>query len=963
MNIMESSDRLQYDDLKAYLMAHRCEDGQKPTHTRIGNKADIKGGKYYIPEEDENEFLFHVHREIVLKNGAEYLTEKQLGEGGAIAVDLDFRYETDIRNRQHNECDIMDLISIYLDVLKTIFIFVAASTDFDIYVFEKPSVNLTNDDVTKDGIHIVIGLKASSAVQCLIRERVLKIMNENPNDIDFINDLPLKEDCTWDKVLDEGISKGFVNWQLYGCKKPANQAYKLTGVYKVTLDETDNEFCTESIGCKDYQRNFENYKKMSIRYRDHPEVNLQPEITNILENRNSRGRPAKKGGRVLKTVPSGNLKVISRPSTDTESVDPTLLVPMDKIHTKEEFDLWVTYLEKTMQDNAKDYKLSEIHEYAKILPAKFYEEGSYNDWIRLGFALKNTSDVMFITWVLVSSKARNFHYADIPALFDTWCKIDKKTDGNMLTSRSIIYWAKEYAYDDYVNIKKKTLSYFVNISIESPNDREIAQVLYNLASERFICASLNSSSMTWYEFEGHRWVLDKGLRIRKSGISEDLYEVYYNEHINLMSVIQPQAQNAEYVDDPEYKGMIRKNKTLTEIMSKCHNNVQKNHIAKESAELFWDREFSEKLDQDKYTLSFTNGIIDLQTGEFRDGRPLDYISMTTDIPYLDDDAMNMSENKKIKGEVMTFMSELFPDAELMEYMWEHLGSVLIGANLSQTFNIYKGSGSNGKSLLTELMSICLGEYCNPTAPIGIITSKRQSLGGTSSELYALKSKRYAIFQEPTKGMVLNEGAMKEMTGDAKIQARELYQSSTSFLQMFSLAVCTNSLFEIKSQDEGTWRRLRIVDFKSCFKNPDVYDKLSEKEKASKYIYKKDPGLRDKLHEWAPVFMRLLVDRCVKNQGVVKDCDMVLAETNKYRLKQDLIGQFIQECVVEKEGSMLAKQEVSQQWKQWCETNQATNVPKVSELVEYMNTHYEKSGRGWANVTFSMYEDMDEDDFA
>ena len=212
-------------------------------------------------------------------------------------------------------------------------------------------------------------------------------------------------------------------------------------------------------------------------------------------------------------------------------------------------------------------------------------------------------------------------------------------------------------------------------------------------------------------------------------------------------------------------------------------------------------------------------------------------------------------------------------------------------------------------------------------------------------------------------MVLNEGAMKEMTGDAKIQARELYQSSTSFLQMFSLAVCTNSLFEIKSQDEGTWRRLRIVDFKSCFKNPDVYDKLSEKEKASKYIYKKDPGLRDKLHEWAPVFMRLLVDRCVKNQGVVKDCDMVLAETNKYRLKQDLIGQFIQECVVEKEGSMLAKQEVSQQWKQWCETNQATNVPKVSELVEYMNTHYEKSGRGWANVTFSMYEDMDEDDFA
>ena len=949
-----------HPDLRSVLVSHKCEGDNKPTHTRIGDKASIRGGKYCIPPEEEEEFLRHYYREIVKKNGSEYLTEKQLGEGGPIAVDLDFRYDNDIRIRQHNEHDIVDLISIYLEILKTIFVFVAETVDFHIYIFEKPNVNLSNEDVTKDGIHMIIGIKMSSVLQMYLREKVLKAFETNPNDIDFINDLPLKDTCTWNTVLDEGISKGCVNWQLYGSKKPANQAYKLTGVYHITMDDADNEFCSTSIDANEYENSFDNFCKLSVRYRNHPEYKLQPGMESILQERNGKTRQVKKGGRVLKSVPSGNLKVVSRSSSNSNVVDPTTLTPMENIQTKEELDTWCSYLETTLQESSKDYKISEIHEYAKILPEKFYGPGSYNEWIRLGFALKNTSDMLFVTWMVVSAKQSDFDYSRIPEFYTTWARIERKTDGNVLTSKSIIYWAKEYNYEEYMNVKQKTLSYFVGISVENPDDREIAQVLYNLASERFVCATLTNTSHTWYEFQGHRWFLDKGLRIRKSGISEDLYEVYYNEHVTMMLAIQSQA-SSDSLEDPEYKGLIRKNKTITEIMSKCHNNVQKNHIAKEAAELFWDRDFSEKLDQDKYTIGFENGIVDLRTGEFRDGRPLDYISKSTMIDYYDDKKMKTSENIKIKEEIDEFMSQLFPDDELKEYVWEHLASTLIGENASQTFNIYKGDGSNGKSLLTVLMSMCLGDYCNPTAPIGVITSKRQALGGTSSELYALKSIRYAVFQEPTKDMVLNEGAMKEMTGDAKIQARELYQTSTTFNQMFTLAVCTNTFFQIKSQDEGTWRRLRIVEFKSCFKNPDVYAKLSEKQRNNKYIYKKDPTLKDKLPIWAPVFMRMLVDRCVINQGIVKDCDMVLEETNKYRFKQDLIGQFIQDMIVEVEGSTLSKQEVSQQWKQWCETNQATNVPKLSELTDHMNSHYEKNGRnGWANVTFSTYIDAEQE---
>jgi hypothetical protein len=80
-------------------------------------------------------------------------------------------------------------------------------------------------------------------------------------------------------------------------------------------------------------------------------------------------------------------------------------------------------------------------------------------------------------------------------------------------------------------------------------------------------------------------------------------------------------------------------------------------------------------------------------------------------------------------------------------MWDHLASVCIGTNMNQTFNIYKGSGSNGKSILTDLMTQTLGDY-KGMVPLSLITEKRGNIGGTSSEVMQLKGIRYAVMQEP-----------------------------------------------------------------------------------------------------------------------------------------------------------------------------------------------------------------------
>mgnify|MGYP003863284531 CR=1 FL=1 len=108
------------------------------------------------------------------------------------------------------------------------------------------------------------------------------------------------------------------------------------------------------------------------------------------------------------------------------------------------------------------------------------------------------------------------------------------------------------------------------------------------------------------------------------------------------------------------------------------------------------------------------------------------------------------------------------------------------------------------------MTKALGEY-KATVPITLITQKRNSIGSTSSEIVQLKGARYAVMQEPSKGDKINEGIMKEITGGDPIQGRALFKDTITFVPEFKLVVCTNTLFDIKSNDDGTWRRIRVCD--------------------------------------------------------------------------------------------------------------------------------------------------------
>ena len=87
---------------ESYINGFYSKKGEGFTHTRIGdNQLNIKGGVYSIDNENEEKFYEKYRKHLFKDRKQEFLTEKQHLEAGPLCVDFDFRYESEIEDRQH----------------------------------------------------------------------------------------------------------------------------------------------------------------------------------------------------------------------------------------------------------------------------------------------------------------------------------------------------------------------------------------------------------------------------------------------------------------------------------------------------------------------------------------------------------------------------------------------------------------------------------------------------------------------------------------------------------------------------------------------------------------------------------------------------------------------------------------------------------------------------------------------
>ena len=908
-------DSLPYNDTSSFLFQHYHEKPSEEnnnkveeiTHTKIGNKdLGISGGSYHIPNDKLDEFYSFYVQDVFTRRKDFYLTEKQISNG-QIMIDLDFRYDNSVKERQHGDEEIIEILELLTDNLKNIINF-NDGDKFDIFIFEKERVNEL-DDKTKDGIHICIGINMIQEVQLYLRKQVIEQVGSKKN----ISKLPLTND--WNSVYDEGIAAGTTGWQLYGSKKPDHLPYEMTYHFNIAYDRSQNEFDVDQIDVNDFNLH-RDFKKLSARTINSTEYIVK---NDILELCLSSGGIKKKKKRFNMIKKKTNINEISGEDDLEEALNNILnsLKPAD-------------------------YYIREAHNYTMILPEIYYGEGSYDKWIRVGWALKNTDNRLFLTWVKFSSMSKSFNYNDISDLYSMWLNFDDETTNTgLLTYRSIIYWAKQDSNPEkYKSVHDSTIDYFIELTLPQPDqvkyaivEFDLAMVLYQIFKDRFVCTNVTKNE--WYEFKNHRWHrCDAGTTLRLA-ISQDMYIIYTKKvHETLKLMVETE-------DKEKAKKLQIKTAFMTDIGLNLRKTTDKNNIMREARELFKDDKFHEKLDASTQFLCFNNGVYDFEQNIFRDGVPGDYISMSTNIDYKPYDKIS----KKLKAEIEVFMEQLFPEKELRDYMYQHLASTCIGNNINNTFNIYTGCGRNGKSILVDLMSKCLGDY-KGTVPITLITRGRSNIGSATPEIARLKGLRYAVMQEPSKREKINEGMLKELTGGVDVlQGRHLHQEPIEFIPQFKLAVTCNTLFDITSNDDGTWRRIRVCDFKSLFTENPVDD-----DEDKPYQFKVDKNLPVKFEKWKTVFMSKLIDICKETKGNVEDCDIVTQKSGQYRQGQDYLTEFITERIEVQEGEKIQKGEVYSEFKQWYSMQYGRKVPQGKELYDFLDKRFGKYNRGgWHNV--------------
>src|SRR5690606_31829549 len=131
----------------------------------------------------------------------------------------------------------------------------------------------------------------------------------------------------------------------------------------------------------------------------------------------------------------------------------------------------------------------------------------------------------------------------------------------------------------------------------------------------------------WYEFNEHRWVeIDQGYSLIKR-INEEIVKDYLDK--SLLLINETKGNKGELIKDDKFKEY----KILCDISVKIRTNEFKKHIMKEASTLFYNPKFIEKLDEHRHLLGFNNGVFDLDKNEFRNGRPEDFITMSTNINY------------------------------------------------------------------------------------------------------------------------------------------------------------------------------------------------------------------------------------------------------------------------------------------------------------------------------------------
>lgn len=378
------------------------------------------------------------------------------------------------------------------------------------------------------------------------------------------------------------------------------------------------------------------------------------------------------------------------------------------------------------------------------------------------------------------------------------------------------------------------------------------------------------------------------------------------------SMIENMSKEMEY-----YVRENGENDELTEAMKKHIKNSRSNKAKKNmTAELQHHIPVLPiDLDRHKTIINAPNGLINLKTGELFPHDPEKFITKILSVEYTDHADC---------PQWLSFLDDIFSgDKDLIRYIQKAIGYSMTGSTSEQCVFFMYGTGRNGKSTFLEVIRDIFGGYITNIQPETIMV-KNGNTGAANSDIARLKGARMVTSVEPNEGMRINEGLLKQLTGDDVVTARKLYSDEFEFKPEFKLWMATNHKPIIRGTDTGIWRRIHLIPFTVQIPEEKVDRKLPYKLKAE-----------------LPAILKWCIDGCIlwQREGLGMPA-AVLRSVQEYRKEMDVISVFIEACCVEGVNESVNASRLFSAYAQWCGENNEYCMSNTKFGVE-MAKKYQK----------------------
>ncbi len=333
------------------------------------------------------------------------------------------------------------------------------------------------------------------------------------------------------------------------------------------------------------------------------------------------------------------------------------------------------------------------------------------------------------------------------------------------------------------------------------------------------------------------------------------------------------------------------------------------------------------LDADPFALNLPNGTLDLGAVD-GEGRPLlsprkhAYVDRITHLAGAD------FADGAVCPYWDAFLRQVLPDDGVRQFFQRIAGYCLTGSIDEQAIFIFYGTGANGKSIATRVLSKLLGDYA-VTLPIQtFLQQDHKRAADATPDLARLPGVRLVTASEPQAGDRFSEQAIKTMTGGEAIPIRPLFKEMFEIDPVFKIMLSMNLRPRVQGTDHGVWRRLLMMPW--SFTVPEGQRVLPTV--LMQRFLAEMPGILG----WAIDGFLSWRERGLDPPAAVREA------TEDYRRESDPVGEYMRDCTQKQDGRNVQASRLYQNYVAWAKASALEPVSSTrfgNRLRELKYTKY------------------------